>query len=652
MSGVLEIRKLLVANRGEIARRVIRTAREMGITTVAVYSDPDSSAPFVIEADEAVPIGGSQSSESYLRTDAILTAARLTDAGAVHPGYGFLAESAAFARACREHGLIFVGPDPDVIERMGSKIEAKAAARAAGLPVLPTIVISGDEAPDVTEIGYPLLLKASAGGGGRGMRIVRTADELSAAIGAARREAESAFGDPLVFAEPYIDSPRHVEVQIFGDAFGNVIHLYERECSIQRRYQKVIEESPSPGICPETRAELFAAATALARSIGYVGAGTVEFIVAPDGRFHFLEVNTRLQVEHPVTEAVTGLDLVRLQLEVAVGLPLPEGPPPTRGHAVEARLYAEDPAQGWAPMTGVLHRFRPTTATGVRVDSAVWDGSVVSPYYDSMLAKFIAHAPTRDEACRRLDAALVSTDIHGLRTNRDLLVRVLRDAEFRGGHFDTHFLESERLRNLAAPLTAVEEVRVHCVAAALVGRHLRRSERSLNPHVPPGWRNVRALPQKVEFATACGNVEVSYWSTPRFEVRIDGQPMDLEVPEISDSHCDLVVAGVRRRFRLESAGSRWFVDSHAGSSQLEQLSRFPAASFHGETDSLLSPVPGLVVALLVEPGQVVEEGQDLVVLEAMKMEHRVRAPHGGTVVELRVTVGQVVEAGAILAVVE
>ena len=433
------IGKLLVANRGEIAARVIRTAHALGIATVAVHSDPDADAPYVTLADEAIRLPGAASADTYLRGEAIIAAAARTAADAVHPGYGFLSENAAFARACAGAGLIFVGPAPGTIEAMGDKVAAKAMMAEAGVPVLPFVTVTAGHAAD---IGFPLLVKAAFGGGGRGMRLVTDPAELTEAVSAARREAAAAFGDGTVFLEHYVPDPRHVEVQILGDAHGNLVHLFERECSIQRRYQKIVEESPSPAVDGTLRAALTQAAVTAGRAVGYTGAGTVEFVLARDGSFYFLEMNTRLQVEHPVTEEVTGLDLVELQLRIAEGQPLP---PEAReaaisGHAIEARLYAEDVAAGFLPVTGTLHRFAIPSGPGLRIDTGYRDGSRISPHYDAMLAKVIAHGRTRADAARRLARALQTAEIHGLTTNRDLLVAILREPDFLAGATDTGYL--------------------------------------------------------------------------------------------------------------------------------------------------------------------------------------------------------------------
>src|SRR5215470_4834798 len=465
------IRRVLVANRGEIARRIFTTCRAMGIETVAVYSDADAQMPYVSEADYAVHLPGNAPMATYLRGDLLVNAARKAGADAVHPGYGFVSERADFAEAVTEAGLTWVGPPAKVIAMMGSKLEAKARMAEAGVPTLPTWT----DPQDVIE--FPVMVKASAGGGGRGMRIVRDADGLAEAFATARREAAASFGDGSVFCERYIDRARHIEVQIMADTEGNIVTFGERECSIQRRHQKLIEETPSPVVSQTLREQLCDAATAVAQAIGYVGAGTVEFVVTPGGDYYFLEMNTRLQVEHAITECVVGmLDLVRFQLIIAEGGALPfDGAPPLRGHAIEARIYAEDPALAWLPSTGTLHRFRvPDVASefkfliapGLRLDAGVEDGSTIGVHYDPMLAKLIAWAPTRAEACRVLAATLARSQIHGVVTNRDLLVRVLRHSSFRSGNFDTGFLDGHP--EVFAPLvSSMDTAKLSCLAAAL-----------------------------------------------------------------------------------------------------------------------------------------------------------------------------------------
>ncbi|QOC89947.1 ATP-binding protein [Micromonospora craniellae] len=654
------ITRLLVANRGEIARRIIATCRVLGVETVAVHSDADADAPFVAEADQAVRLPGNTPAETYLRIDLILAAARRSGADAVHPGYGFLAENADVAAAVTGAGLTWVGPSAKAIAAMGDKLAAKALLAEAGVPMLPTWT----EPEQVTR--FPALVKASAGGGGRGMRIVRDAAGLAEAVASAGREAASAFGDGTVFIERYVERGRHVEVQIVGDRHGTVLALGERDCSIQRRHQKIVEEAPAV-LAPELRDRLHASAVAAGRAVDYVGAGTVEFLLAPNGDFHFLEMNTRLQVEHPVTEAVTGLDLVRLQLLVAEGGPLPlAGTPPVEGHAIEVRLCAEDPAQGFLPATGTLHRFTvpgvvgefaPTR--GLRLDSGVRDGSTVQVHYDSMLAKLVAWAPTRAEAARTLAAALARAELHGVATNRDLLVRVLRSREFGAMEVDTGFLE--RHPEVFAPLLPPGEVPLVSLAAALASAAARRAAAPVLAGLPSGWRNVPAFPQVAQFTGPDGEVEVRYrldrdgclaeWSaTPETAAPEDGSPA-VTLVEASPERVVFDVDGVRRAYRVHLAGAAVFVDGPDGAASLTALPRFPAPGAELAAGSLLAPLPGAVARVHVEVGRRVAAGDLLLTLEAMKLEHPVLAPTDGVVTELPVPAGGQVDTGAVLAVV-
>jgi acetyl/propionyl-CoA carboxylase alpha subunit len=643
------ITRLLVANRGEIARRVFRTARAMGISTVAVYSDADADAPFVRDADLSVRLPGAAPADTYLRGDLVVAAAKAAGADAVHPGYGFLSENAAFAQSVVDAGLTWVGPPPSAIEAMGSKLGAKEMMRAAGVPTLPWATdVSG-----AADVGFPLLVKASAGGGGRGMRVVRGAAELEDAVEGAQREAGSAFGDATVFLERYVEAPRHVEIQVFADTHGNVVSLFERECSIQRRHQKIVEESPSPAVDDSLRTRMGDAAVAGARAVGYVGAGTVEFVLDDKGEFAFLEMNTRLQVEHPVTELVTGLDLVRLQLLVADGHPLPpEALAPTMtGSAIEVRLYAEDATRGFLPVIGTLRAFDVDEAR-VRVDSGFESGSVVSPHYDPMLAKVIAHAPTRSEAAAVLAAALSRARVHGVTTNRDLLVRILGEEEFLAGATDTAYLERHDPAGLGAPLVDDTGRRVHALAAALaVQVHNRASARVLSA-LPSGWRNNPSQPQRVLLSDAAGAIEVSYQLGRGGTVaaQLDGDDVDVTVHGTSPSLVDLTVDGVRRHCTVTRQADLVDVDSVSGSSEFRIEPRFPDLDAAHSAGSLVAPMPGAVVRVLVEAGASVDAGQALVVLEAMKMEHTVAAPAAGTIGEVRVQAGQQVEAGAVLVV--
>ncbi|GII25217.1 acetyl/propionyl/methylcrotonyl-CoA carboxylase subunit alpha [Planosporangium mesophilum] len=664
------IKRLLVANRGEIARRIFATCRAIGVETVAVYSNADADSPHVAEADFAVNLPGNAASATYLRGDLIVAAALRAGADAVHPGYGFLSENADFAQAVVDARLTWVGPPPKAIALMGSKLEAKALLAEAGVNMLPS-----HTDPDEVDV-FPVLVKASAGGGGRGMRVVRDRESLAEAVASARREAASAFGDGTVFCERYVEGARHIEVQVLADGFGNVVTLGERECSIQRRHQKIVEETPSPAVTPTLREELCAAAVIAAQAVGYVGAGTVEFLLSPSGEFYFLEMNTRLQVEHPVTECVVGVDLVRLQLLVAEGDALPfDGPPPLRGHAIEARLYAEDPASAWAPSTGTLHRFAipgvshafgPLPVPGLRLDSGVGDGSVVGVHYDPMLAKLIAWGPSRAEAARLLSTALAHARIHGLKTNRDLLVRVLRHPSFLAGTIDTGFLDTHP--EVFAPLLAgVDATRLSCLAAALAGS----AQRSAASSLPSGWRNVPSAPQRVAFEGPTGCLEVSYrldrsgalaeWSVrpvDRDEAGLPGaaggaSPHDHPPAAIVSAAPDRVVldvSGIRLSYAIHRVDGVSYVDSSEGSVTLTELPRFPARSAEASAGSLVAPLPGAVTRVLVVPGQRVSAGDLLLTLEAMKLEHAVHAPAGGIVADLRVGPGSQVETGTLLAV--
>jgi acetyl/propionyl-CoA carboxylase alpha subunit len=645
------VTRVLVANRGEIARRVFATCRRLGIGTVAVYTDPDAGSPHVAEADVRVRL---ESRNGYLDTQQLIAAARAAGADAVHPGYGFLSENADFAAAVLDAGLTWIGPPVAAVAAMGSKIEAKKMMAAAGVPVLDELD------PDaVTADQLPVLIKASAGGGGRGMRVVRELSELPAQVEAACREAQSAFGDPTVFCERYLATGHHVEVQVVADEDGTVWAVGERECSIQRRHQKIIEEAPSPLVerTPGMRDKLFDAARLAATAIGYTGAGTVEFMADDSGDFFFLEMNTRLQVEHPVTEATTGLDLVGLQLQVADGGDLDPEPPPSRGYSIEARLYAEDPAKGWQPQAGPVHRFDvPNTTTqfgplnglGVRVDAGIVDGSEVSVFYDPMLAKTISYAPARRQATALLADALARTRIHGVRTNRDLLVNVLRHPAFLDGATDTAFFDTHGLAELAAPLADPHAVELSALAAALADSARNRQSATVFVAAPSGWRNVASGFQTKSYSDSAGETH---------EVRYRFTRSGMELPDhdavtlVSATHDRVVLAvdGVDRPFDIARYGDDVFVDSPLGPVQLVALPRLPdptAALAHG---SLLAPMPGSVLRVGAAVGDTVTAGQPLIWLEAMKMEHTVTAPGDGVLVELTVEPGQQVDVGAVLA---
>jgi acetyl-CoA carboxylase biotin carboxylase subunit len=655
------IRKVLVANRGEIARRVFRTLRRMGIAAVAVYSDADAEAPHVRDADEAVRIGPPPSAESYLNIDRVIAAARAVGADAVHPGYGFLAENADFAAQCDAAGLRFIGPPADAIRQMGSKIGARAIMTAAGVPVVPGASGAGLDdaalAAAAMRCGLPLLVKASAGGGGKGMRLVRERAALEEALAAARREAQHAFGDDTLLFERYFEAPRHIELQIFGDMAGHVVYLFERECSIQRRFQKIIEEAPSVAVETGLRERMGAAAIAAAKAIGYYGAGTVEFLLDGDGQFYFLEVNTRLQVEHPVTEAITGLDLVEWQVRIADGEPLPltQDDVQVRGHAIEARLYAEQPAADFLPATGRVAFWDPAPLPGVRYDSAIETGSMVSVHYDPLLAKIIAAGETRGEALRRLSSALRNLGVAGVTTNREFLVSVLEHPAFAAGAIDTHFIDRHLPAAARAPRRDPAGDRLHAIVAALDGCERRRQGPSPLPaSLPSGWRNNRWRPQAVTFRVGDESIEVRYVAKPgaQFDVECGGESSAAHVFTASDELIDLEIDAVRRRFRVARSDDRIFLHGPFGGAELVIVPRFPSRLREDAAGGCLAPMPGIVRQVLVAVGDRVDAGAVMVILEAMKMEHPLVAYAPGVVKEVRVAVGQMVDPDAVMVVVE
>ncbi len=640
--------KILIPNRSEIARRIIRTCSQMGIATVVVFSDHDTDAPFVHEADEAVAL---PRGSTYLDAESIIEAAKRTGADAIHPGYGFLAENADFASGVEAAGITFIGPTPETIASMGSKLHAQAVVGHGGVPVLPHAELGGgvDAAEAAEGIGYPVLVKASSGGGGKGMRMVTDPGDLIEAVESAAREAESAFGDGTVYLERYVEGPRHIEVQIVGDGEGDVIHLYERECSIQRRFQKIIEETPSPDLDPELRERLWVAAVDAGRTVNYRGAGTVEFIVDRSGDFAFLEMNTRLQVEHPVTELTTGIDLVRMQIEIAGGMPLPsqEDVPDQFGHAIEARIYAEVPHDGYLPSTGTIHRFR--VPDGVRVDTGVTDGSVITHHYDPMVAKVVAHAATRTEAAARLADALSRSHIHGVDTNRDLLVRVLTDAEFLEGAIDTHFLERGG-DAITAPRIDDDSLAPLASVAVLALQAENRAQAPVLASIPSGWRNVAFQPQALTFTFGSRPVHVTY-SLGRGAARIavDGSEVAIDaIHAVDPRSVDISIDGVRRVYAVNIVGDDVYVDSPLGSVRLAVAPRFSDTDATKTDGSLVARTPGTVVAVLVAPGDVVSVGQSVMIIEAMKMEQAVMAPYGGTVTSVYFDVGDQVDAGVVL----
>lgn len=645
------ITRVLVANRGEIARRVFATCRRLGIGTVAVYTDPDAYSPHVAEADARVRI------DSYLSIQEIIAAASAAGADAVHPGYGFLSENPGFAMAVIDAGLTWIGPPPQAVSAMGSKIEAKKIMAAAGVPVLEEL-----DPETIRSEHLPVLVKASAGGGGRGMRVVDDIADLPAQVQAARREAQSAFGDPTVFCERYLPRGHHVEVQVMADAHGTVWAVGERECSIQRRHQKIIEEAPSPLVerIPGMRERLFIAARLAANAIGYAGAGTVEFLADELGEFFFLEMNTRLQVEHPVTELTTGCDLVELQLAVAGGEHLPAETPRPAGHSIEVRLYAEDPASNWQPQAGKIHRFEvPDTATefgllrggGIRLDSGVVDGSTVSIHYDPMLAKVISYAPTRAGAARVLAAALARTKVHGVRINRDLLINVLRHPAFLAGATDTAFFDSHGLDMLSEPLADGRTVRLAAIAAALAAAARNRAGAPVLGGLPSGWRNVVSADQHKVFRDDRGTDHRVCYRFTRTGVHLSG---DDGVAVLSSAPERVVLddSSVAIAFDIARYGDQVYVDSPRGAVVFTAVSRFGEPDSLVNQGSLLAPMPGSVIRLGAAVGDTVKAGQPLVWLEAMKMEHTIASPADGVLTRLDIAVGQQVELGAVLARVE
>jgi propionyl-CoA carboxylase alpha chain len=668
------ITTLLIANRGEIARRIARTAAAMGIRTVAVYAEPDSGAPYVAEADQAVALPGRTAAETYLDIDALLSAAHSSGADAVHPGYGFLSERAAFARAVTGGGLTWIGPPAGVIETLGDKLAAKRLMAGAGVPVLPSWELPDGVPPD--RGGSPLLVKAAAGGGGKGMRIVTSPSGLAAAVAAARREAAAAFGDDTVFGEPYITGARHVEIQILADGHGNAIHCFERECSIQRRHQKIIEECPSPALGEDLRERMGAAALAAAKAVGYRSAGTVEFVLAPDGGFWFLEVNTRLQVEHAVTEAVTGLDLVREQLLVAQGLPLSvtQAGLAITGHAIEARLYAEDPAAGFLPATGTLLDWCPAAGPSCRWDSGVAAGSVIGVEFDPMLAKVIAHAPDRTQAAMALALALERTRVRGVTTNRDFLVAALRHPAFLAGDTPTDFISRSGVPLAREP--SGEELRVAAAAAALAAQAEARAAAPVLATLPSGWRNSVMPPQRAVYRYGPHTLEVAYrcQRDGRFAVTVTGLPGGTgpdgaaagpdhaaagaeTAPTLirlrvgSDGWVDLEENGRRHRRHVLAGGHRVWVQGPDGDVALTLVPRFPEPDPGAVAGGLVAPMPGTVLSVHVSPGDEVTAGQLVMIVEAMKMEHRITAPRAGRVTEVRAHRDDQVAGGDVLAVI-
>jgi len=659
-------RKLLVANRGEIACRVIAGARALGIATVAVYSDADRHALHVALADESRHIGPSAPRESYLNIAAILAAAQDTGAQAIHPGYGFLSENEEFAAACGKAGIVFVGPTPAAIAAMGDKSAAKSLMEKAGVPLVPGY--HGDNqdpaflAAEAAKIGYPVLIKASAGGGGKGMRIVTRADEFANALAGAQREAKSAFGDDRVLIERYLDRPRHIEIQVFGDSHGNVIHLHERDCSVQRRHQKVLEEAPAPGMTPQRRKRMGDAAVAAAMAIGYVGAGTVEFIVEQDGRFYFMEMNTRLQVEHPVTEMITGLDLVQWQLRIAAGgrLPLAQDEVPLRGHAIEARIYAENPDRKFLPSTGRLRRlrapqgiaFRPGDAP-VRVDSGVREGDAITPFYDPMIAKLICWGETRELALARLRHALADYEIVGVTSNVEFLGRIAASSAFADADLDTGLIERCAGEVFPERQPAGDEILAVAAYAELMLEEsaVREYARaSGDPHSPwhsvDGWRLNQGSHHRFRFTEGKAKHEVVVeFRGAGYGLRVGGREYAFEGEQLADGRLLVRLDGRALNAGAMRDGDTWHVFSGGRHWRLQLLADLHDAGDATAGGSLVAPMPGKIIAVAVKPGQTVSRGAPLMVLEAMKMEHTISAPRDGKVAEVFFAPGDQVNEG-------
>jgi 3-methylcrotonyl-CoA carboxylase alpha subunit len=664
--------KILIANRGEIACRVAATARRLGVKTVAVYSDADADARHVRACDEVVHVGGNAPRESYLQWQRIIEAARTRGAQAIHPGYGFLSENEDFARACGDAGLVFIGPPAEAIAAMGSKAAAKSLMERAGVPLVPGYH-GQDNDPALLQreagrIGFPVLIKASAGGGGKGMRRVERAEDFAAALASCQREAKASFGDDHVLVERYVTRPRHIEIQVFGDGHGRCVYLFERDCSVQRRHQKVLEESPAPGLSEERRAEMGAAAVAAAKAVGYVGAGTVEFIAEPtaeagggtngaagDLRFYFMEMNTRLQVEHPVTEAVTGLDLVEWQLRVAAGEPLPltQAQLTRRGHAIEARICAENPDANFLPATGTLavsrwpeHVSFARSETLPRVDSGVREGDAISPYYDSMIAKLIVWGENREQALSRLDAALRDTHIIGLHTNVAFLRRIVASRAFATADLDTALIERERAALFEAP-----PLPLHLAAAGVVA-HLLAAERASEDADPwsrrDGWRLHGGARRRfdIEAQGQAQSVLLERLHDGATVMELAGQRRVFAATALGGSVHDVSIDGERHVLSVYAVGERFGVFALQGSALVTEIDPIAHAGDHVASGGLTAPMPGKVIAFLARVGEAVSRGQPLAVMEAMKMEHTISAPRDGVIRELLCAAGDQVSEGS------
>lgn len=655
-SSLFPLFSLLIANRGEIASRIIRTCRKMGIRSIAVFSEADRNAPYVAEADTAVYIGESNPAASYLDQEKILAVAKQTGADAIHPGYGFLSENASFARACQEAGVIFVGPHPEAISAMGSKSQAKTLMMSHSVPVVPGYQ-GEDQTPErlqaaAIEIGFPVLLKATAGGGGKGMRIVNHADEVTAAIEAAKREASNAFGDDELIVEKYIASGRHIEFQIFGDKHGHAIHLLERECTVQRRYQKVAEESPSPVMDESLRVRMGAAAVNAAKALAYDNAGTVEFIYdETSGEFYFLEVNTRLQVEHPVTEEITGLDLVQMQIESAQGMPLriAQEAVTGQGYALEFRLYAEDPANDFLPVSGTIHRFEVPNVEGLRVETAIQSGSEIFVFYDPMIAKLIVRDENRTSAHRKMAYVLRNLICLGMTTNQAFLLRLVEHPEFQQGQYDTHFI-SKHPTLTQPPSASDHSIALLGIAATLQGWSQREQSRQLLHAIPSGWRNsFYAYQQETyEFGEASHTIRYRY-EAGVFDFLVGESTYQVSLLETNTQYLRTEINGVQHGFEVSTEGGNYFIHhEQLGNIHLKLQPRFPEKVTAEVEGGYQAPMPSQVIKVLVKPGQQVQAGEGLVVLSSMKMENTISANADGTVSEIYAVEGANIASGFLL----
>jgi len=647
------IQSILIANRGEIACRVIRTCKKLGIRSIAVYSDADANALHVQLADAAYYIGASEVKASYLNVDKIVEAVKATGADAVHPGYGFLSENAAFAQRLQQEGIIFIAPNPNAIDWMGSKSKAKEIAAQNNVPLVPGYMgTDQSKARFETEaaiIGFPVLLKAAAGGGGKGMRIVNQASDLSEAFDGAKREALSAFGSDELLIEKYFPSARHIEIQIFGDKHGNAIYLLERECTIQRRYQKIFEESPSPVLTDAQRKEMGEASVRLAKALKYDNAGTVEFIYS-EGKFYFLEVNTRLQVEHPVTEAITGLDLVKLQIEVAEGKPLfiKQEDIKSSGYALECRLYAEDAANNFLPTTGKILKWQTPELEGLRYDTGVVSGSEISIYYDPMISKIIAHAETREAAIRKMEYALRNLVCIGTTTNQSFLLEAVKRADFKAGNYDTHFIANQI--GEWSPEISAYSTNITLIAATLYKWNINELSRSSLSKLPAAWRSNYYQPQFNTFIINEQEFEVKYaHCAGEFSFNIQEESFIVKLKNQTTDKLSIEINGSLHHFNIVENDSQYFINHFNFSQAIVKLKdRFPDNSKAKEKGGYISPMPANVIQVLVQPGQQVSNGQSLLILSSMKMENTIVANEDGTVEEIFVAPGENIEAGKLL----